>query len=302
MELLKELCSIHATSGDESAMTLFVLQYIEKNQFRWKRKPQVIAGENFQESIILVFGKPKTAMFAHLDSHGFTARYEDQLVPIGHPVLEDGIQLWGVDSQGSIECTLHKGEEMLHYKGSRSIDRGTPLAYRPDFRETDESVQCCYLDNRLGVYVALQVAETLENGIIAFSCREEHGGGSTSFLARYIYNELSVKQTLICDITWVTEGVVHGEGVAISCRDSGLPRRSYVKRIVELAKKSGIPFQLEVEGAGGSDGNELQKTPYPMDWCFVGAPESNVHSPDELVFKRDIDSMIAMYRYLMKEL
>jgi putative aminopeptidase FrvX len=93
-----------------------------------------------------------------------------------------------------------------------------------------------------------------------------------------------------------------GKGVVISIRDSGIPRRSYVNKIIELASKSGIPFQLEVEGSGGSDGQSLQRSPYPIDWCFIGAPEDFVHSPDELVSKKDIESMIALYRFLMDEL
>ena len=53
---------------------------------------------------------------------------------------------------------------------------------------------------------------------------------------------------------------------------------------------------------GGSDGNALQKSDYPWDWCFVGAPEDNVHSPDEKVHKKDIQSMLDLYKKLMKKL
>ncbi|MEQ9658001.1 MAG: aminopeptidase, partial [Fulvivirga sp.] len=69
-----------------------------------------------------------------------------------------------------------------------------------------------------------------------------------------------------------------------------------------LAKDSGVDFQLEVEGGGSSDGRELQVSPYPFDWCFIGAPEDNVHSPDEKVHKHDIQCMIELYRYLMANL
>jgi putative aminopeptidase FrvX len=75
-----------------------------------------------------------------------------------------------------------------------------------------------------------------------------------------------------------------------------------VDRILELAGKSGIPFQQEVERAGGSDGTELQKQPYPIDWCFVGAPEQHVHTPDEKVNKKDAEGMVALYRFLMEKL
>ena len=155
------------------------------------------------------------------------------------------------------------------------------------------------MDNRLGVWNALQVAETIENGVIVFSTWEEHGGGSVGYLGKFLYEKYGVRQALISDITWVTEGVKHGKGVAISMRDSGIPRRTYLNRIVELAKQSKIPFQIEVESAGGSDGNGLQKSSYPIDWCFIGAPEDNVHTPDEKVHKKDIEAMVDMYRLLM---
>jgi putative aminopeptidase FrvX len=121
-------------------------------------------------------------------------------------------------------------------------------------------------------------------------------------LGKFIQEKYGVRQALISDITWVTEGVQSGKGVAISMRDRGLPRRTYLNRAIAIAKESGIPFQLEVEGAGGSDGLELQSSPYPWEWVFVGAPEDNVHSPDEIVHKADIESMTSLYKVLMEKL
>ena len=34
----------------------------------------------------------------------------------------------------------------------------------------------------------------------------------------------------------------------------------------------------------------------------IGAPEDNVHSPDEKVYKKDIQSMIDLYKVIMQEL
>ncbi|MFN4234935.1 MAG: M20/M25/M40 family metallo-hydrolase [Bacteroidia bacterium] len=303
MNLLKELCAIHAPSGSEWPMTEFILNYVNKNQKDWKHKPKVFSGEGFQDSIVLVFGKPTTAVFAHIDSIGFTVRYGKQLVKIGGPRIKTGYKLVGKDSKGEVECTLHVTKnDVITYKFKRAIETGTTLTFKPDWRETKDYIQCCYMDNRLGVYNALKLAETLENGIICFSCWEEHGGGSAEMLGKFIYEKYKVKQALISDITWVTDGVKHGKGVVISIRDSGIPRRKFVNRIIELAKKSNIPFQLEVENSGGSDGIALQKSPFPFDWCFIGAPEDNVHTPDEKVHKKDIDAMLALYQYLMKHL
>jgi putative aminopeptidase FrvX len=307
MKLLKKLCKTQAPSGDEAAMTNLLLKYINKNKQNWKVEPKVFYGDRFQDCIVLKFGKPRTAIFAHIDSIGFTVRYGKELVKIGGPRTIEGTKLVGKDSKGDIECELlvienEQGPNGLEYVFEREIDRGTNLTFKCDFIENDTHVQTCYLDNRLGVWNALKVAETLKDGVICFSTYEEHGGGSVGFLANFINSKWGIKQALISDITWITDGVTDGNGVAISIRDSGIPRRSYINKIIELAKKSKVPFQLEVESSGGSDGNQLQKSPYPFDWCFIGAPEDNVHSPKEIVNKNDILAMVQLYQYLMKNL
>ena len=307
MELLKQLCEVHAPAGSEYKMTEFLLNYINENKKDWRVQPKIISGEGFQDNIMLVFGKPTTAIFAHMDSVGYTVGYKNNLIKIGGPSAKKGATLVGEDSMGKIECTLNSVEDehqFLTYSAEfdREIDRGTTFTYLPDFREDDEFVQCCYMDNRLGMWNAIKVAETLENGVVVFSSWEEHGGGSVGYLAKYLYEKLKVKQALIADITWVTEGIPHNKGVAVSMRDSGIPRRTYLNRIIELANKSKVNYQLEVESAGGSDGNALQRSPYPFDWCFIGAPEDNVHSPDEKVHKNDIKAMVALYQYLMQHL
>ena len=303
MKLLKQLCKIHAPSGEEYNITKFILQYIKENQKKWKEKPILHYGNGFQDNIIMVFGKkPKTAIFAHLDSIGFTVKYNNEIVKIGSPNSNEGIILVGKDSKGKVEGKIIKNRKKIFIDFNRKIDRGTSLTYKVNFRENKSFIQSCYIDNRLGVWNALETAKTLKNGIIVFSTWEEHGGGSTGYLGKFIYDNYKVKQALISDITWITEGIKHGKGCVISLRDSGIPRRLFVNKIIDIANNSNIKYQLEVEDAGGSDGNELQKSNYPWDWCFVGAPENNVHSPNEKVHKKDINSMVDLYKVLMQKL
>lgn len=303
MQLLKTLCSIHAPSGNEELMTDFLLSYIRQNQESWKVKPTLYYGDDFQNCIVLVFGTPRTAVYAHIDNIGFTVRYGNQLVKIGGPHLESGTRLVGTDAKGPVSCeVVIDDENHLMYHSEREIERGTDLSYAPEWREDENTVQCCYMDNRLGVWNALQLCKNLEHGAIVFSCWEEHGGGSVAFLSKFLFEKYNIRQALISDITWITEGVRPGMGVVISMRDSGIPRRKYVKRLIDIAISSKIPFQLEVEGSGGSDGTELQKQPYPIDWCFIGAAEENVHTPHEKVNKKDIASMVELYSFLMAKL
>ncbi|MFM7016045.1 MAG: M20/M25/M40 family metallo-hydrolase [Bacteroidota bacterium] len=301
--LLKTLCSIHAPAGDEANMHQFLMNYIEEYKHSWEVLPEVIHGEDFQHCIVLVFGQPRTAVFAHIDSIGFTARYKNELVKIGGPRTANGYHLVGHDSHGPIEGFLKLDETFdFSLAADRYADTGTSFTFKPEWKEDNKSVQCCYMDNRLGVFNALKVAESLKDGVIVFSCWEEHGGGSVPYIVKYLWERFKIKQALISDITWITDGVTFGDGVVVSLRDSGLPRKVFTDKIRNILNDHQHPFQLEVESSGGSDGNEIQKQPFPIDWCFIGAAELNVHSPSETVHKKDIESMIKAYQILMKTL
>ena len=306
--LLKDLCAIPAPSGNELAMKEFILNYIKINSKNWKHQPKIICGNGFQDNIMLIFGKPRTALFAHMDSIGFTVRYGKQLVKIGGPSIKSGYKLIGTDQKGMQEVELNLIENkqteiiQLEYKGKRDFERGTELIFKPNWRETSEYLQCCYMDNRLGIYAALKVAEKIKNGAIVFSTWEEHGGGSVSYLQKYLQEKYKIQQALICDISWISDGVHFAKGPVISMRDSLIPRRSYINKIISIAKKNTCAYQLEIEGSGGSDAKELQMAEYPWDWCFIGAAEENVHTPDEKVHKKDVEGMISLYDVLMKEL
>ena len=303
MDLLRQLCQVHATAGNEIEMTKFILSFIEKNKRKWKNTPTVHHNESLQDNIILEFGKPRTAVFAHMDTVGFTVGYNNQLIPIGSPQVSNDTMLVGKDHLGPIVCkVINSGDDELSYDFGRAIARGTDLVFDCQFIEDNEYIQSCSLDNRLGVYNALNLAKVIDDGLIVFTCREEHGGGAMPLLVKYIYQKFELHQALISDITWVTSGVKHGKGVAISLRDAGIPNKQYLSRIVEAASKSGVDFQLEVEASGSSDAREIQSSPYPINWCFIGAPESNVHSAKERVHIHDIKSMLSLYQYLMKHL
>ena len=301
-DFLKELLLIPSVSGDESEVALSLLNCINQRKSKWKAVPEIFHGDKFHDCILLRFGTPRTAVFAHVDTIGFMVRYANQLIPVGGPELIPGTRLVGRDSYGEISCNLVVEGEALFHDFPRKIDRGTRLSFAQEIRIYSEFIQAAYLDNRLGVFSVLQLCETLEDGWVVFTTYEEHGGGSMPFLLQFIQATAPVKQALISDITWITDGVHHHEGVVISIRDKFIPRKKFIDRIIQLVQQSGIPFQLEVEAYGGSDGREVQFSPFAMDWCFIGAAEDQVHSPDEKVSLRDLESMVQVYQYLLKEL
>lgn len=302
MKFLSELLKINGVSGNEEMCSKFLLEQIEERKTKWKVSPIIYSGEDFHECILLKFGSPRTAVFAHIDTIGFMVKYTNQLISVGGPEIIEGTELVGFDSLGEIECKLVGDEDGYFHDFPRGIEPGTRLSFKQNIRIEDEFITAAYLDNRLGVYAALRLCETISDGWVVFSTYEEHGGGSIPFLLKFVQEHAPIKQALISDITWVTEGVRHHEGVAISIRDKFIPRKKFLDRIISLAKESGIAFQLEVEEYGGSDGREVQFSPYAIDWCFIGAAEDNVHTPNEKVSLLDLDSMIDLYRFLLDKL
>lgn len=302
MDLINSLLNIQSVSGNESQMTEFLIHVVSKRKSRWKVQPDIYYGEQFHDCLLLKFGHPQTAVFSHIDTIGFTSRYENQLVPIGGPEIEDGMKLVGQDQLGPISCNIKEQGGIILHDFPRAIDRGTLLSFEQKILTDDQFIQAAYLDNRLGIYNSLQLCEDLQHGWVVFSTYEEHGGGSMPFLLKFIQETAPIKQALISDITWITDGIHHHDGVVISMRDKFIPRKSFLNQIISLAGKSGIPFQLEVEGHGGSDGREIQFSPYAIDWCFIGAAEDNVHTPYEKVSLKDLESMILMYKYLLRYL
>jgi putative aminopeptidase FrvX len=302
MKILEELLHIKSISGDEATISCYLINYINKRKNNWKVLPKIYYGESFHDCLLLKFGNPRTAVFAHIDTIGFMSRYENQLIPVGGPEIINGTIIEGEDSLGPIRCRLIEEDGQLFHDFPRAIDPGTCFAYAQNVTMDDQFITAAYLDNRLGVYNALKVCETLEDGWVVFSTYEEHGGGSLPFLLKFIQENAPIQQALISDITWITDGIHHHNGVVISLRDKMIPRRAFLNRILNLARESTIDFQLEVEAYGGSDGREVQFSPYAIDWCFIGAAEDNVHTPHEKVSLKDLNDMMALYQYLMKHL
>ena len=295
-------------------MVQFILEYVMDNREDWESQPAIFTGEGFQDAVILAFGRPKLAIFAHIDSVGYCTAYGNRLIKIGGPKAKDGAKLVGRDKDGDIEAILRikeevdekdkdgKKKEIFEYESDREIELGIPLTYKQEWIENDESVQSCYLDNRLGVWNVLQLCPNLSDTAIVFTTYEEHGGGTAQFAGRFLFKSFGCRTALISDVTLISDGIKHGDGVAISMRDRGIPRQAFVRQIRRIADQQSIQYQLEVEDAGGSDGTQLQLSPYPWDWCFIGPPEANYHTPEEKVYKYDIEQTLDLYKALCRDL
>jgi putative aminopeptidase FrvX len=304
--LLSAMVAIAGLSGDEGDIKTFILAYVEKNKHSWKVKPQIWS--DIQDNIVLIFGDaPKCAFYAHLDTIGYTVAYNQKLVKIGGSMLASDVPLKGKDGQLAIKCITQlfkkkSPEYDMRAIFDQKISPGTLLSYDAPFQEDENWITTPYLDDRLGCFLLLNMAEHLTSGVLVFSCLEEIGAGTAAYLARILFEKHHIRKAIIADVTWTTEHIFSQIGPVLSLRDASIPRQTFLKEIKALIQESRIPFQQEVEFSGGSDGAHIQQAFLPIDWCFLGVPIEKIHTPKEKAYIPTIEKTLDLYLYLAERL
>lgn len=295
MDLLQELQQIPGPSGDEGLIADFVQAYCEAIPGATVRR--------YSDLVLVSRGKPRVAVFAHLDTVGFTLAYGRSLVPIGGPQPEGDERVRECGGSGRARLKLKPGEGRPAWRLSgKDGEPGSQWVYEAPLVVKNDQVSGPYLDNRAGVWNALRVLERLQDVAVVFTPGEEHSGRGAAIGARLVYEEWQVTQALISDITWHTDWIKLGKGPAVSYRDRSIPRRRYLNRVLAASVESGIPFQHEVESSGGSDGSVIDRSAYPIDWVFVGAPQKRSHTAKEECRISDLRAMVDLYVYLVPAL
>lgn len=295
LDLLCRLQSVPGPSGDEGAIAAFVQQQCEG-----------VAGtrvRNVHDLVLAVRGKPRVAVFAHTDTIGFTQGYDRRLIPLGGPRVEGGERVREVDGPGEAEIRVrNRGDKPDWLLPKRVGKPGSRWVFADPLKIKGDRVRGPYLDNRAGVWNALMVLQRCEDVAVVFCPCEEATGRGAFLGARLVYEELAIEQALISDITWHTKWIRCGKGPAVSYRDRMAPRRAYLERVLAAADASGVPYQHELEDSGGSDGHSLERSGYPVDWVFIGAPEKASHTPRSEALVTDLQGMVELYAHLIPAL
>ncbi len=309
LDTLRELLALQGPSGDEGT----VAELLMKKAGRISGVQTVRIGD----SIVAVKGvanaeKPLVAIFAHTDSTGFTLGYGNKLIPIGGPAPKDKDELRSGELRARIrvgerrgphgepDWTLKRVRDAKGKKATALLGSRWVYAYAPKIKKG--IVSAPYLDDRAGVWCALNVLARAERVAVAFCTGEEAHGHGARICADYLYRNFNVTQALISDLTWHGDETPCGKGVAVSRRDGTIPRQAYLDRVLTLAKESGVAYQEEVQSAGGSDGGHIQRSAVPMDWVFVGAPEKDPHTSKEQAHLSDLEAMTDLLAYLVERL
>ncbi len=191
-------------------------------------------------------------------------------------------------------------------KESCPVKVGDVCGFERPFIDLGKRMVAKSMDDRIAVAIAIEVLKQLESSPhevhFVFSTQEEVGlrGATTAAYGVEPDVGFAVDVTRSGDTPRPNTKMATalGDGPAIKVRDASFiadPR--LVKWMVKTAEDTGIPYQLEVLEAGGTDGRAIQLSRAGASAGCVSIPCRYIHSPSEMV---DTDDVVNAVKLLVK--
>lgn len=327
LNLLKELCRVYGTSGDEKRVAEYIVNRIKD-----------ISGVTYRVDAlgsVIAFKKGKAApknsvmLDAHMDEVGFIVtdidekgfiRFAavggiDESVLLGRRVVVGEGFTHGVigllpvhllDAQA--QKTLPPIKEMFIDIGANSKEQASEYASPGDFAYFysefiefgDNKVKCRTIDDRFGCAVMLKIIEQpLEcDTWFSFSVQEEvgtRGAAVTAFSVNPDYSVI-IEATTAADIIEV-EGAsrvsVQGEGPAVSFMDrTTVYNKELYRQAMETAGAKGVKCQIKTLIAGGNNAGAIHKSRCGVKTLTVSLPCRYIHSAASVADMRDAQETV----------
>jgi len=269
-------------------------------------------------------GPPKLALFAHLDVVGLAVSHigDDGLVSIHSLAPSRAAVAYGqhveirtahgtvpgVVARRSNDAEKIEWSQLYVDIGARTAEEaralvalGDPIVFSaPPVELAGGRVASRSLDNRAGVYVALEAFRRLEGREIAVvaTTHEELGGQGAEVAARVLLPEVA----LALDVTYATDtpgGDVHesgahrlGGGPAIFRGPTVHPR--VFELLTEAAQAQGIGYSVETGSKTATDADSVFGSGAGIPTGVVSVPLRNMHSPIEVVELADLEACVEL--------
>lgn len=333
--MLKELCDLNGTSGNEAAVRTYILEKI---------KPFCTSCVVDAMGSIIAFKKGKRTpkykimVSAHMDEVGFiiTGVTEEgylRFAPVGgiqpsvvigrRLVLENG----GFGVVGTVPIHLLHGDEsqkvpqfddLLLDVGAtnrESAEQIAPLgsfAYFSEPYAALENGKLCAkaLDDRIGCMLMIElIQQDLEADTwFCFQVQEEVGLRGAACTGAQVQPDrvLVLESTTAADLDGCTGDkrvCVLGDGPVVSFMDGATVYDRDLYRLArETADEQSIPNQTKTAIAGGNDAGALQRTGRGSAVLAISLPCRYIHSGASVVQQSDIDATRALLTALLPKL
>ncbi|RKZ23597.1 M42 family peptidase [bacterium] len=316
-ELLARLCETFGPSGREEKVRELIKNEIEGHVDEVKI--------DVMGNLIAKKGKggKKIMVAAHMDEIGVAVSHIDEkgfirfgpvggvfpTIPLGERVEFEG----GAKGVVSIE-KLYKEKDLALEKmfidiGASSKEEAEKMVkigeigcFTRNAEDLGKRFVAKALDDRVGCLVlieAIKRTRELPNEVyFVFTTQEEVGlrGARTSAFG------VSPDLALAVDVTGTGDtpegmkmAVELGKGAAIKVKDRGMIVDKRIKdKLIDLAEKNNIPYQLEVLEFGSTDGAVIQLTKEGVITGAISIPARYIHTPSEMCDMDDVEACVKL--------
>jgi endoglucanase len=332
-DLLRELTDAVGVAGHEDAVRAVVRDAMAPlvDDIRVDRLGNCIGTRNGS-------GGPTIMIAAHMDEIGFLVRHVDlrgflRLQPLGsfdpRVLLAQRAVVHtasGERIQGVIETSvdpLHFGppteprqylvQDLFLDVGAdvAKVEIGDMVTLDRDMFVTSERVISRALDDRLGLYVMIEVMRCLQSRastIVAVATVQEEVGSRGAVVAGFAVDPdicIAIDLTVANDIPGAIpeEEVTRlGMGPAIKIMDTTqISDPGIVRRFREIAEERNIPLQLEVLNHGGTDASLVQRLRAGVGVVTLSIPARYIHTVNETVAITDVDQTITILAHYLEQ-
>ena len=332
--MLKELCLLNGTSGDEGAVRDYIINEIKDYcEYSVDALGSVIAFKKGKK-------KPnkRVSLNAHMDEVGFivtgitdegylrfaTVGGIDRRVCIDR-VVTVGSGVKGVIADKAYHLLSDEERKKCPAVDKLLIDIGTSskeeaekavslgdfVYFDSDYYEFGNGfIKSKALDDRIGCMLMIELikSELEYDTYFCFNVQEEVGLRGSKCTSYSVQSDVAIilESTTAADLDGVSGAdrvCVLGDGPVISFMDK---RTIYDKELfnlgMSLAKKNGIPVQTKTAVAGGNDAGAIQSSGKGSRVMAVSVPSRYIHSASSVVKKSDIENTRKIINLLLTEI
>jgi endoglucanase len=337
-KLLAELCTVPGAPGFEEPIRKVVLRELEGlcDEVTLDNMGNVYAirrGSSNKAAMIGAHMDEIGFMVTHIDDKGFIrfttlGGFDPKTLTAQRVIVHGKEDIIGVMASKPIHVMSqderNKVAKLSDYfidtglpaeKVKELVSIGDPVTRERSFIEMGDCFNCKSLDNRLAVFIAIEVLRLLKGKALpndvfmVFTVQEEVGirGANAAAMAINPHYGFGLDTTIAFDLPGAAahEMITKlGEGTAIKIMDaSTICDVRMVRYMKEVAGRNNIKWQAEILTAGGTDTAGIQRmSPGGSIAGAVSIPTRHLHQVIEMAHKDDIQASIDLLAACLLEL
>ena len=331
-ELLKDLCLLNGTSGDEKSVRDFIISKLPEDcEYTVDPMGNLIVNKKGE-----IEPENKVALFAHMDEVGFIVTYitDDGFVNVANVGGIDNSALFGkkltinghvgvAGAKAIHQCSGDEAKKIPEItdvsvdfgfesreEAEKYISLGDFGYFKSDFIEFgDDMIKSKALDDRLGCAIMIELLQEKSkiNYTCVFTVQEEVGTRGATAAAYTVKPDYAIviETTTASDIPDTPENkkvCKVGKGAVVSFMDRGtIYNKDLYKKAREIAEEKGIANQTKTVVAGGNDASAIHKSAGGIKTVAVSLPCRYIHSSASVGSKADMESVKALTIALLEE-